>query len=378
MVFLENDDPWHSCLVLECALEGLLQKGLLSGREMAEELLEKSSFVYFAGKNQRELEDTEVDGRIGGNCPLRGNKPRQQSTHLREHNIGISLMHRLCLDVYVALASVYRVLAVSVGTSDSMEGGTSEMHVPGQKVMFQDHRLGLDVMLTNGGCYGASAAYRVVLAFAVEHFFQAGDYGLIASAAQFWVDAGEALLKWTKGWDNQLPALTGQTSEEIQFKENETFCGENSLIPFSESECRILAKQENSFIGNGYAKTFRGVFQENIFEIQSSSDFLNYFLEQMEFIWPILKMSSPFLRAIANLSDLSRVHLEVSAHTGIAHDETGLNDLGHNFQVCACAVKCAHSCLHYAKHLMKICYGLEHPLTVAVEDLLHLSSGYYV
>ncbi|KAL2241907.1 UNVERIFIED_CONTAM: Protein SET DOMAIN GROUP 41 [Sesamum indicum] len=225
--------------------------------------------------------------------------------------------HHLSLDAYTTLASAYKVQASDL-LALNYEAGSLKLEA--------------------FNMYKTSAAYSLLLAGAVDHLFMF-ESALVASVANFWINAGESLLSLARSslWDSFL----NPGPNHIEFSS------------FLTQKCNWCCLTDTS--------------GPNLMQLEEiKRQISNCIANKTSQVWGMLASESNFLRLIQNPIDFSwlasaetstGLHLHVAEpvvekgciplKAGACNDEVGMN-----------LILLGIHCLRYGRLLSAICFGL--------------------
>lgn len=217
--------------------------------------------------------------------------------------------HHLSLNAYTTLASAYKVHSSDLLALD---------------YEVKTHKL------EAFNSYKKSTAYSLLLAGVSNRLFMS-ESALVATVANFWINAGESLLRFSRTffWNHlELSSLLIQKCSDCGLVDTAEIL--NSTIPDKSVQLEEIKSRFRDCIANITAK-----------------------------IWSILASESRFLRSIQDPIDFS--WLASSETPGIADLKEGSSELEAgecNEQVRMNLVFLSIHCLRYGATLSSICYGL--------------------
>eukprot|EP01018_Ginkgo_biloba_P018531 Gb_01482 [translate_table: standard] len=251
-----------------------------------------------------------------------------------------------------------------------------------------------------------AAAYTLLLAGAVQHFFLAGEWGLIIVAARFWLNAGEALLRWIMTCKCPPPVPKIQPCSFNNFLHSISGSVLRCMIcdyPFLNENIggTPVLQYSNSMCSNNY-KVGSGNGHKDPVLLSASVSFLSCMNKFLKLAWPSLRIGHSFLESIQNPIDCSwlaesegqharqilvRVGDECifssneecmqsrTSYSGLLESTSIQIKEDDSFISCMTeeklmAIHCAVHCLCYSKYLLEICYGSDHPLVYYIQNLL--------
>ncbi|KAL7128258.1 hypothetical protein ABFS83_14G304000 [Erythranthe nasuta] len=224
----------------------------------------------------------------------------------------LHLFHYLSLNAYTTLASSYKVRA-------------SDLSALNYEV--EKHKLeAFDL-------YKTSAAYSLLLAGVTHHLFMS-ESALVASAANFWINAGESLLNLAKNsmWDSNSTLKPRKCNDYCLVDTLEP----NSTIPLEEIKSRFF-----NCIANMTLKVWS--------VLASESSFLRSIQNPIDFTW----LASSETSMILSAEEESRLAGFVLKKGSPSLEASECDD-----QVRMNLVMLSVHCLRYGAMLSSICYGL--------------------
>ncbi|GLJ24562.1 hypothetical protein SUGI_0469320 [Cryptomeria japonica] len=157
----------------------------------------------------------------------------------------------------------------------------------------------------------AVAAYTLLHAGVVHHFFLAGEQGLIMTAARFWMTAGEALLSWILGCGFQA-SISEMNCHSVRNWLHLMF---GPLSQRTECSCFLLNYSIGVMWLHLHSKCgchFGELLEEDLGSVDGyprllrvSEFFLRCMNKFVKLLWPLLQSGLPFLEAILNPVDYS-------------------------------------------------------------------------
>lgn len=251
-------------------------------------------------------------------------------------------LHYLSLNAYTTLASAYRVRASDlVALYSEMDGHLLEA---------------LDLRRT-------SAAYSLLLAGATHHLFRS-ESSLIASAANFWISAGESLL------------TLARSSVWTEFvKRGQPVANLSSLSKYICSKCSLMENLKAILYHRQPQNAdFQGI----------SSEFLDCITNITQKVWSFLIHGCQYLRVFKDPIDFS--WLGTTKYSGIGNVQPHLSspavDSYHgtegSISICEAHMyifQLGVHCLLYGGFLASICYGWHSHLTDHTRSILDCEDG---
>eukprot|EP00250_Pteridium_aquilinum_P002121 c12327_g1_i1 orf=224-3100(-) len=329
--FLNNDNPLSCCKILEDALVRILQEAYQNSLD--DGILQTHPVCTMA-----RLESFNLCGASTffghGSC---SEAAKRHGMHVKVH-----LMHYLCLDIYMALSSSYKILAT----------GFSGLRL--ESMIFKDSaeeaRYGLPDGVGEVECIMVSAAYTIVLAVTIQNLCDSGEPGLLGIAARFWLQTGEAFVSLILKLDGHFfldNTLEAHKLSRVSgdFKSIILFCDEKEFL-----------WQLESFLNA------HGRLLEAIRLCDSTSDLLR---SMVTGLWPFLQSASRFLSYVETPFDINQVFF------GSSGKQTGLME---SKDVWTCyrteAFICALCALRLGLKFMNICCGYNEKLIEAMKNLV--------
>ncbi|KAF5197375.1 Set domain group [Thalictrum thalictroides] len=250
-------------------------------------------------------------------------------------------LHHLCLNAYITLASVYKIRASELLSSDSVKN---------------KHRSKFSKLSR------FSAAYSLLLAGATHHLFLS-ESSLIVSAVHFWISAGESLLSLSKSliWTS----VFGQK------------CPNSSIFSHpghSHCECLLMERFEVSMPCDLSQSASTKIEFEEI-----SKGFMNCASRLSSEVWPFLTEGGPFFEDIQDPINFSWLETIKYSHALLLRSPCTSS---HRENDSYCGLRCEREhlfqlgvhCLVYGEYLATICYSSPCYLTNHVRSLLQVQN----
>lgn len=252
-------------------------------------------------------------------------------------NFRLHPLNYVSLNAYTTLASAYKIRSINLL---SLCSDTDECHWES-----------FDMSKT-------SAAYSLLLASATDHLFQS-ESSLIASAANFWVSAGESL--FTLGRRSSLWNLFVKPGLSM------------SEISLQESKCTKCSLQVDSFILQAQSASLKNI-------LNKLCDCISNLTGK---VWSSLIHGCHFLQTIQDPTDFSSIDKSISdfsLHSNKTNDgsscwmeESISKKKEHQYtneERVNVSLLGVH-CLFYGGYLANICYGEDSHLTCHIKNVLY-------
>ncbi|CAK8532820.1 unnamed protein product [Lathyrus sativus] len=239
-------------------------------------------------------------------------------------------LHHLSLNSYTTLTSAYKVRASDLLSDDS------EIDL-NQTEAFDMSR--------------TSAAYFLLLAGGVHHLFNS-ESSLIASVANFWLGAGESLLKLTtsSGWSRFV-------NFDAKFE-----CSKCSLLKRFRA-CMLngqIKSEDFENVSNEFIRCVSDITHEVWSFLAHGCDFLKSCKDPINFSW---------LMSTKNSVDVAAHDIENDTHESV-NSIGDRNEQAYNDQTVAYIFQLGGHCLTYGGLLACICYGPNSQLVSHVQNIL--------
>ncbi|KAH7306306.1 hypothetical protein KP509_22G005700 [Ceratopteris richardii] len=174
--------------------------------------------------------------------------------------IKVHLMHHLCLEIFLALSTSYRILGAGYGSpllSDAVENCNISVGT-GKRIQIERH--------------AASTAYSLVQAIIIQNLCDFGESGVLVVAFRFWLQTSEAFISLIVMLDSYfgLKSISHMKNLHRRFK---------SFILLSEDESLQMIKRILKL------RT----------DVQNCDSTVQLFQCSTTALWPFLKSCSPFL-----------------------------------------------------------------------------------
>ncbi|KAK4434684.1 protein SET DOMAIN GROUP 41 [Sesamum alatum] len=238
--------------------------------------------------------------------------------------------HHLSLDAYTTLASAYKVQASDLLALNS-EAGSQKLE--------QAFNM-----------YKTSAAYSLLLAGAVHHLYMF-ESALVASVANFWINAGESLLSLARSsfWDSFLnPGLNHIEFSSFPTQKCNRCCLTDTFEP------NLMQSEEiKRRISNCIAKETSHIWSM----LASDSRFLRLIQNPIDFSWLASAETSTDLQLHVAEPAVEKGCLPLKAGRRCNEDQVGMN-----------LIEVGIHCLRYGKLLSTICYGLSAEMNYYTTD----------
>ncbi|XP_031395024.1 protein SET DOMAIN GROUP 41 isoform X1 [Punica granatum] len=242
-----------------------------------------------------------------------GLKTDTRKIALRNHCLQLHPLHYLSIEAHTILASAYKVRGSRLAPPST---GVD-------RVTWEDYDL-----------TRISAAYSLLLAGAVHHLF-CSESSLICSAANFWANAGESLLKLARSlaWDENYKTC---------------MC---SLVNQSEAYYHLSHPSYADF--------------ERI-----SNHFRNCVTHHVREVWDFLRHGCPYLRGIRDPIDFSWLGTNLDSCLGIVRNVSRHELLGQTAEGRPMVFQLGVHCALYGNFLLSICYGEGSRSTSHIQGIL--------
>ncbi|OMO68148.1 hypothetical protein COLO4_29857 [Corchorus olitorius] len=205
-----------------------------------------------------------------------------------------------------------------------------------------------------------SAAYSLLLAGATHHLFRS-ESSLIASAANFWTNAGESLLTLARSSLWNSPIKRGSPISEV-----------STIAKHKYSKCLLMDILDAKLIlSQAHIAKFKNI----------SRDFLDCLNNMMSNIWRFLVHGCRYLETIADPIDFRWLGLEQDFRAQVKQDDEDSiiaedSIIRNHAELCLDErriniYEVGIHCLLYGGFLAHICYGRNSPLTTHVLNILY-------